>query len=59
VEIREERPIFGSLLRFWIDVKGKGCRPVGLPTLRPILVSINRYLGNVSRVVIVVHLCDV
>jgi hypothetical protein len=35
-EIKEARPIFGFILRFWVDVMGKGCRPVGLPMLRPI-----------------------
>jgi hypothetical protein len=36
-EIKEARPIFGSILGFWVDVMGNGRRPVGLPMLRPIL----------------------
>jgi len=37
VESKEARPVFGSILGFWVDVMGKECWPVGLPTLRPIL----------------------
>jgi hypothetical protein len=36
---------------FWVlgdNVMGKGCRPVGLPTLRPTVVCINRCIGKVS-----------
>jgi hypothetical protein len=38
VEITESRSTFGPLLGFWVNVMGKGCRPVGLPTLRPTFV---------------------
>jgi hypothetical protein len=42
---------------------GKGCRPVGLPMLRPIVVCINRCIGEVSekgegRRVVECDLCD-
>jgi hypothetical protein len=30
-EIRGSRPTFGALLGFWVNVMGKGCRPMGLP----------------------------
>jgi hypothetical protein len=36
-KIAESRPTFDSLFGFWEYVMGKGCRPVGLPMLRPIL----------------------
>jgi hypothetical protein len=29
---------FGSLLGFWVNVMGKGCQPMGLPTFRPTFV---------------------
>jgi hypothetical protein len=38
VEIMGSRFTFGPLLGFWVNVMGKGCRPVGLPTLRPTFV---------------------
>jgi hypothetical protein len=50
VKIVEARPLFWVL--FWVlgdNVMGKGCRPMGLPTLRPTFVSINRCLGEVSK----------
>ena len=34
---KEARPILRSILGFWVDVMGKGFRPVGLPMFRPIL----------------------
>jgi hypothetical protein len=34
----KSRPTFGSLLFFLEYVMGKGCRPMGLPTLRPTFV---------------------
>ena len=52
---------------FWVlgdNVMGKGCRPKGLPTLRPIVVCINRCIGKVSekgregRRVVECDLCD-
>jgi hypothetical protein len=36
-ENREVIPILVSILGFWVDVMGKGCRPVGLPMFRSIL----------------------
>jgi hypothetical protein len=36
---------------FWVlgdNVMGKGCQPVGLPTLRPNFVCINRYEVDVK-----------
>jgi hypothetical protein len=37
VEIMGSWPLFGSFLGFWDYVMGLGCRPIGLPMLRPIL----------------------
>ena len=37
---------------FWVlgdNAVGKGCRPVGLPMLRPTVVCINRCIGKVSE----------
>ena len=31
-------PLLGPFLDFWDNVTGKGCRPVGLPTLSPTFV---------------------
>jgi hypothetical protein len=36
-EITGSQSTFGPFLGFWVNVMGKGCRPVGLPTFRPIL----------------------
>jgi hypothetical protein len=36
-EIMGYRTLFGSILGFWDYVTGMGCRPMGLPMLRPIL----------------------
>jgi hypothetical protein len=37
-DIMGSRSTFGALLGFWVNVMGKGCRPMGLPMLRPIFV---------------------
>ena len=39
----------GPFLVFGDNVMGKGCRPMGLPTLRPTIVCINRCIGEVSE----------
>jgi hypothetical protein len=42
-------PLLGPFLGFGEYVMGKGCRPVGLPMLRPTFVCINRRIGNVRQ----------
>jgi hypothetical protein len=39
VDITGSRSTFGPLLGFWVNVMGKGCRPMGLPTFRPTFVN--------------------